>query len=342
MGLLLLTSSLTVLAQGERRDRTSVTFEEIYDEPYAINKLFVAFQPLYGEAFATNVNVGFGVEASYYLKDKADFKAHFRKPYSASFYDLNRDLANKNATTSTTPQGFAYFELGGTYHFKDVEESSKTKMVLYKKSYQGNKWAGRVPLMAEVPSKVRKIYGARLGAIAWSSTADLNRVMDKQDLTHSDLTNAAGEGMPSTFVDAFGMTQDVRVFGNLKSVGLYAGASISWFRNIAVGFEGYEDAVDDGMLTLYFDILYSPSLKLDPVQYLSDMYSTDAIKTNPLGFRMGIDGKFNRTLSWSYGGELGYRPSVQGYSFFAMFKIGFPIFGTNLDYKVETISKPKE
>lgn len=336
---LLVSCSIVTFGQGERRDRTTVTYEELYDEPYSVNKLFIGFQPLYGEVFATNVNAGFGVEASYYYEDKADFKVQYRRPYSGSFYDLNKDLADKNATTNTKPQAFSYFEIGGTYHFKDVEETSKTKMVLYKNSYKGNKWAGRVPLTAEVPAKVRKIYGARLGAIIWNSTADLNRIMEKQGLTYANLVTSEGVGIPSTFVDGVGRTQDVRMFSNLSSTGLYVGSSISWFRNVAVSFNNYEEAVDDGMLTLYFDILYSPSLRLDPVKYLGSEYAVNAFKTNALGFRLGMDGKFNRTLSWSYGGELGYRPSFQGRGFFAMFKISFPVFGTNLDYKVETLGQ---
>ena len=336
---LLSISTIIVLAQGERIDKTAVTYEELYDEPYSVNKLFIGFQPLYGEAFATNVNVGFGIEAAYYYQDKADFRVHFRKPYSSSFYDLNRDLATKNASTSAKPKGFSYIEFGGSYHFKDVEETSKTKMVLYKSSYKGNKWAGRVPLTAEVPAKVRKIYSGRLGGILWNTTADLNRVMEKQGLTYGDLVSSESVGIPATFVDGLGRTQDVRVFSNLSSAGLYIGGSVSWFRNVAVSFDNYEEAVDDGLLTLFFDILYAPSLSLDPVQYLGTEYSIDAIDTAPLGFRLGIDGKFNRTLSWAYGGELGYRPSFKGHQFFAMFKISFPVFGTNLDYKVESFGK---
>jgi len=339
VGFFVLSSALNALAQGERSDKNAVTYEELYDEPYAVNKLFVGFQPLYGEAFATNVNAGFGIEAAYYYLDKADFRVSFRKPYSGAFFDLNNDLATKNANTSGQPNSFSYIEIGGTYHFKDAEEPSKTKMVLYRKSYKGNKWAGRVPLTAEVAAKVRKIYGARLGGIFWSSAADLNRVMDKQDLTYDDLVTTEGVGMPSTYIDNLGRMQEVRVFSNISSSGLYIGSSISWFRNVAVSFDSYEEAVDDGMLTLFFDILYSPALNVDPVQYLSAEYSTDAVKTSPIGFRLGIDGKFNRTLSWSYGGELGYRPSFKGHSFFAMFKISFPVFGTNLDYKVESFGK---
>lgn len=332
--------ALGAWAQGERRDKNNaVTFEELYDEPYSINKLFVGFQPLYGEVFATNVNAGFGIEAAYYLKEKADFRLNYRRPYSSNFFDLNQDLAKKNGNNSNQPTAFSYLELGGTYHIKDLEESGKTKMVLYKNSYKGNKWAGRVPLKAEVPSKVRKIYGGRLGAIIWQSSVDMDRVMESQNLTENDFVSTEAGVLPATFVDNVGRTQDVKTFGNLSAAGLYLGGSISWFRNIAVSFDTYEESVDDGLLTLYFDILYSPSLKLDPIQYQGVAYSVDAVKTSALGFRLGIDGKFNRTLSWAYGGELGYRPSIKGQSFFAMFKVSFPVFGTNLDYKVESFGK---
>src|SRR5258705_4481983 len=126
IGLLGITLSGAVLAQGTI-DKTAVTFEELYDEPYSVNKLFVGFQPFYGEVFATNVNAGFGAEASYYYKDKMDFKAHFRKTYSSSFFDLNRDLALHNSSPGLKiqPEVFNYFELGGTYHFKDFQQDGK-------------------------------------------------------------------------------------------------------------------------------------------------------------------------------------------------------------------------
>ncbi len=336
-----------VFAQGERKDKTAVTYEELYDEPYSINKLFIGLQPFYGDVFSTNVNAGFGAEASYYYKDKMDFKAHFRKTYTSSFFDFSRDLALRNSGPGmkVKPQIYNYYELGATYHFKDVEEDGKTTMVLYKASYKGNRWASRVPLHAEVPCKVRKIYGARLGAILWNSTTDLNRALRKQGHTNAELINSEGVGLPVTYTDASGQTQDFNVFGNIYSTSIYAGASISWFRNVAVSFDKYDEGVDDGMLTLFFDIQYAPSLKVDPVTYtdpltkVTENYATKVLKMAPLGLRAGIDGKFNRQFGWAYGGEIGYRPSLQGRTFYAMFKITFPIFGTNLDYKVESFGK---
>ena len=94
--LMLLVMPSLIWAQAAQKDKPNVTFEELYDEPYSINKLFIGFQPLYGEVFATNVNSGFGLEASYFQKDKFDLKAHFRKTYSSDFFDYNRNASIKN------------------------------------------------------------------------------------------------------------------------------------------------------------------------------------------------------------------------------------------------------
>ena len=214
-------------------------------------------------------------------------------------------------------------------------------MVLYKKSLKGDRWAATVPLHAEVPCKVRKIYGARLGTIFWNSTTDVSRALAKQHLTNADLTNtdptSANVSLPDTYFS--GQTRSLNVFANVHSADIYVGGSMTWIRNVAVSFDKYDDAVDDGMMTLFFDIMFAPSYKIDPVTYQGEKYSTTALKTNSFGFRAGIDGKFNRTMAWSYGGEFGYRPSIAGMGFFAMFKIAFPLYSTNLDHKVESFGK---
>ncbi len=329
----LLCVSTGLLAQGERKDKTAVTYEEIYDEPYSVNKLFVHFQPLYGEMFTTNVNAGFGLEASYYLQDKADFKAHFRRTYSSAFFDLAREQAKQSSEVDNEPTTFYYFEAGGTYHIKDFESSSKTKMFLYKKSYSKNKWASRVPLSAEVPCKVRKIYGARLGGIVWQSSVDLNNVMKKQDLTTDDFVDSEDNTLTSV------AGNDVKIFSNVYTAGLYVGGSLTWIRNVAVSFDKFEAGVDDLILTTYLDILISPKVQLDDIVYQGAPFDVSEVGIKKFGFRAGIEGKFNRTLSWAYGGEIGYRPGVEGRMFYALLKISFPVFGTNLDYKVESFGK---
>jgi hypothetical protein len=338
----------SVLAQqDDRKDKTTaVTFEELYDEPYAINKLFIGFQPLYTEVFATNVTAGYGLDAIYYYRDKFDVHGSFKKSYSSAFYDLNRDLALKNSSPGIVdkPQIYNYFEIGGTYHFKDFEEDGTTKIVLYKKAYKGNLWAARVPLHAVIPCKVRKIYGARLGAIFWTATTDLSNILIKQRLTNADLKNSEGAGLPTTY-NSNGQINQFDVFGNVSSTAIYAGASMTWIKNVAVSFDKYDAGMDDGMLTLFVDLMAAPSVVLDPIRYinpishLTESYSTSVVKTNPLGFRFGLDGKYNRQFSFGYGGEVGYRPSLQGRTFYALVKVSFPLYSTNLDYKVESFAK---
>jgi hypothetical protein len=349
----LLATDATLFAQGERKDKTPVTYEELYDEPASINKLFVGLTPLYGELFVTNVNAGFGLDAKYYLKDKADFHGQFRKTYSSQFFDQARNQVQNQEQSSVDnrAQVFNYFELGGTYHIKDFEASSKTKMFLYKNSYKGNKWAARVPLNAEIPCKLRKIYGARFGGIVRQSTTDLDRVLESQELTNSVLVNNSDEFLPEQEFGKDGELKDVHVFSNMISRGFFLGGSITKIRNVAVSFDKFEEGIDDLIFTLYADFLYSPAITLDDVVYTrkddygsiidgsTATYSVSPIKINDFGFRVGLDGRFNRQLSWAYGGEVGYRPSLQGSSFYVLIKVSFPVFGTNLDYKVESFGK---
>lgn len=342
----LFTLSIMSFSQ-DRKDKNPVTYEELYDEPYAINKLFIQFQPLYGELFVTNVTAGFGLEATYFWDDKAQFRAHARKAYASQF-DFAREAGRQTSDVKNVPEVFNYYELGGTYHIKDFEESSKTKMVLYKKSYKGDRWASRVPLIAEIPSKVRKIYGGRLGGFAFDSHTDVNRALTAQDKTLADLVDEAGNSIPAE-VQEGDRINETHVFTNIDVKGLYLGASMSWIRNVAVDFDKYEAGVDDLIMTAFFDILIAPAITLEDIIYseidpatgelVTRRFSSDVLDTNLLGFRLGLDGKFNRTLSWGYGGEFGYRPSLKGRGFYAMLKISFPVYSTNLDYGVEAFGK---
>lgn len=322
----------------EEEPNTATTFEELYDDPYTINKLFVGFQPFYGELFATNINAGFGFEAHYLHKNKFDVKAQFRKTYSSKFYDFNRELAARNSASDNKPEIFNYYEVGGTYHIKDYDVSATTQLVLRKRKSASNSGA-TVALTTEVPAKLRKIYGARAGAIIWNSTADISRALDKQGLTNADLVNTENVSLPDTYLDDNGDVQNLDAFSNLYSTNLYVGGSFTMIRNMAVSFDNYEEALDDGMFTVFLDIMFAPSIKLDPVAYNNSEYATDAIKLNNIGMRVGIDGKFNRKFAWAYGGEIGYRPSIDGRGFFALMKISFPVFSSNLQKKTENVDE---
>ncbi|MEM6524807.1 MAG: hypothetical protein AAGF85_09090 [Bacteroidota bacterium] len=322
-----------------RKDKVPVTYEELYDEPYAINKLFVQFQPMYGELFVSNINAGFGLEATYFLKDKFTFRAHGRLAYYKRF-DAMRNQSLENSDVDNTTETFNYYEAGATYHIKDFEESSSTKMILYKKSYRGNRWAARVPLTAEIPSKVRKIYGARLGGLIFDTEVDINRSLEAQDLTSAVLVNSNGESIPATVPGPNGEDQELGLFSSQRTGAIYAGASMTWIRNVAVDFDNkYTEGVDDLIFTAFVDLIVAPSVRVDDILYNGSTYSVDGLDTSMFGFRAGIDGKFNRTWGWAYGGEVGVRPGLQGRGFYALLKISFPVFSTNLDYSVEAFGK---
>ena len=103
------------------------------------------------------------------------------------------------------------------------------------------------------------------------------------------------------------------------------------------------------MLTAYVDLIYAPAFTLDDVVYTDPdagssvsgtrTYSVSPVKIQSFGARVGIDGRFNRTFSWAYGGEIGYRPGIAGRSFYALVKVSFPVFGSSLDYQVESFGK---
>ena len=115
---------------------------------------------------------------------------------------------------------------------------------------------------------------------------------------------------------------------------------MTWIKNVAVDFDNkYQEGVDDLIFTAFLDLLVAQSVSVDDVVYNGLMYSVDDVDTGIIGFRAGLDGKFNRTLSWGYGGEIGMRPGLKGRGFYALIKISFPIYSTNLDYSVEAFGK---
>jgi hypothetical protein len=306
-----------VFSQNEKPDAEKFTYEEYYDAPYDINKLFIHLQPLYGELFVTNVNIGFGLEVNYYLNDKWDFSGHARKAYTRTF-DFERNVASKSSSVDNRLQVYNYFEAGATYHIIDKEHDTETKIILYADSYKGNKWSSRIPQYVKVPSKVRKITGARLGGVAYNSTTDLSRALLAQGV------NLINEN--ENIIDP-----QANIFGNVDVMGFYLGGSMAWIKNFAIKPDkGYGILGNDMIFTSFFDVLIAPAVMIEDVIYQDQIFSSQPIKTNKIGFRLGMNGKFNREFSWGYGTEIGYRPGVQGRGFFTTVKISLPVFGTDL------------
>ena len=304
----------------------TLTYEELYDTPYDINKLFIHLQPMYGELFSTNITVGWGIKAQYYLKNVADFEAHVRAPYGRSF-DLTRDAAFNNSTVDNEARPYIYFEVLGTYHIKDEEQDSETKFILYSKRYKGDKWAATVPLHTVIPTKMRRIYGARFGGMSYKTSVNYTSIMEKQGVTL--ISDEGGE-----------IGADESVYGNMSAQGFYIGGSMTLIKNVAVQPDKiYGTLVNDLIFTTFFDINFAPIITIDDIYDEGERYSSEPILKNVLGFRAGMEGKFNRKFSWAYGGEIGYRPGLKESGFFALMKISFPVFSTQLRYQVESFGK---
>lgn len=256
---------------------SSITYEEIYDAPYEVNKLFVHFQPMYADMHVSNVTAGLGMEVNYYLADKFDFRAHARTAY-ARVTDFERNIASQIPEQQNRPNVYNYFEVGATYHIKDYEDDTESKVTLYSTRFKGGKWASRVPDHIMVPSKVRKIMGARLGAFSFNSSTNLVRAIEAQG-QEIVLQNDAGQALP----------EGQSVSGNVQVHGLYLGASMTWIKNFAIKPDkGYGTLVNDLIFNTYFDIMIAPSVNIDDVYFGNMAYSTEEIKTNIMGVRAGI------------------------------------------------------
>jgi len=170
-------------------------------------------------------------------------------------------------------------------------------------------------------------------------------------VSYSELISESDQMMPAEEFNELGQLEPVDLFTNVYAKSVYLGGSMAWIRNIAVNFDKFEEGVDDLMFTAYADIIYAPSIVVDDIVYsqkdnlgkrdvsTTATYSVSPLRIQNFGFRIGMDGRFNRTLGWAYGAEIGYRPGIEGRMFYAMLKVSFPVYGTNLDYSVEAFGK---
>ncbi len=316
------------MSQLRRSDQAAVTYEELYDDPYMLNSLFVHFQPLYAEMFVANVNAGFGAQVEYYFKDKLEFRAHARKTYSKAT-DFSRQNASKNSEVENKAAVYNYYELGASYFIKDWEEDAQSKVILYSNRYKGTKWAANVPEHIIIPTKVRKIISGRLGGLMFDSSTDLNRVMEKQ-----------GVNLPQIGAEDIFLSEDLNIYGNFDVKSIYLGGSMTWIKNFAIKPDrNYGTLGNDLIFTTYLDLMVAPSVSVNNIFYQGIEYSSENIKTSMIGFRAGMDGKFNRELGWAYGAEMGVRPGIKSKGFYALLKISFPVFSTTMDHSKEAFSK---
>ena len=102
----------------------------------------------------------------------------------------------------------------------------------------------------------------------------------------------------------------------------------------------------NSLLTTFADFMFAPSMTMEDVLYRDPTqgntvrtFRTDQIETKAWGYRLGIEGKTNRTIGWAYGAEVGSRPGVKGRGFFAVIKVSLPVYSTSLNSRREAFGK---
>ena len=222
-------------------DLSAPDYSIVTDDPYDLYKLFLHFQPFFGDLGAANVAGGFGVQADYLHHEQFDAYFSFRSSYGKRF-DIARMAALNDAANTFTPLPYLAVEIGGTYHINDESKQSSTKVTLFDATLKGNSWAATVPGHIDIESSVRNIIGARIGGAFMMTTTDLTRALESQNRS-------------ATFSDGSPVV-DQNLYTNLESFTLNLGASMGWFRNFTVEMDApWSDSGEDLLLTAYLDVL---------------------------------------------------------------------------------------
>lgn len=301
------------------------SFEILYDEPYAINRLFIHFQPVIADVFMTNPNVSFGFEANYLPGKKINYEISLRKAYGRAT-DVMRDLAETNKTNQNEVRPFRWLQAGVTYHIKDRERDGNARIVPYTKKTKAHSFDNYNYF--EVPCLVREIIGARVGAYSYQTTIDVSNNMIRQGVRL-----VSQEGNPLT------LSTRERIYSAMSVSGFYLGGSFTTVRNVVVKPEGgsgvaYKNSGSDQILTAYADLMYSPFINLDEVKDGNQVYDLDPMKTNALGWRLGLDVMHNRATHWSFNLEIGSHTGLSRRAGFLTAKIAFPVMAFTIDKKL--------
>ena len=136
----------------------------------------------------------------------------------------------------------------------------------------------------------------------------------------TDVVRAAAEQGVSLVDEENNPVGDAKLYGNLDAKGIYAGLSLQIIKNVAIKpHRDFGVLVNDLHFNAFLDIIYAPSISLEDIILDGNIISGDQLETQEVGFRAGVQGKFNKRVGFSYGAEFGYRPSLKERSFYALF-----------------------
>lgn len=318
---------------------SAVLYKVLVDDPNVQNQFWLHLQPLTADGMSMNAAVGSGIETHWISPFKGiEFHGGIRGNFfnamdlqkratstAAVFIQTDKyDDPSRNPLSGTFSR-FLAWEAGAFFPFKEFASSGKANISLPDQS-------GIIENL-ELNAKVLRTLGARVGFNSMQTTVSLNKAMADQNiqLTGSKGTKLSpvGATIGSVFKTEDGINS---LFSSFSSSGIYAGVGLQRRKNLNIKTETLGIISSNSILSFYADVMFNPWTSLRPFAYAAsgsgekEEFQVDAISLSKFGFRTGFEIRHNENPFISAGGEIGYRPAIEGQGFYAALRIGIPVF----------------
>ena len=318
---------------------SAVLYKVLVDDPSVQNQLWLHLQPLTADGMTMNASVGSGLETHWISPFRGiEFHAGIRGNFFNAM-DLQKRAASSAAIfiqtdkyddpsrnpLAVTLSRFLAWEAGGFYPIKEFLKNGKANISIPDQT--------GVAENLELNAKVLRTLGARLGVNSMRSTVSLNKALEDQNL---ELVGNKGNRLSpkgATIGSVYRTRDDINsLFTSFASTGIYAGIGMQRRKNLNIKTETLGIISSNSILSFYADVMFNPWTSLQPFAYAAngsgdkEEFQVDAINLSKFGFRTGFEIRHNENPFISAGGEIGYRPSIQGQGFYAALRIGIPVF----------------
>jgi hypothetical protein len=318
---------------------SAVLYKVLVDDPSIQNQLWLHLQPLTVDGMTMNASVGSGLEAHWISPLKGiEFHGGIRGNFFNAM-DLQKRASSTAAVFIQTDKyddpiknplsgnlnRFLAWEAGGFYPIKEFLKNGKANISIPDQT--------GVSENLELNAKVLRTLGARLGVNSLMSTVSLNKAMEDQNLelvgNRGNRLSPKGATISSVYRTEDGLNS---LFTSFASTGFYAGIGMQRRKNLNIKTETLGIISSNSILSFYADVMINPWTSLQPFAYAAngsgdkEEFEVDKIKVLKMGFRTGFEIRHNENPFISAGGEIGYRPAIQGQGFYAALRIGIPVF----------------
>lgn len=317
----------------------AVLYKVLTDDPSIHNQLWIHLQPLTVDGMAMNAVVGSGLEAHWISPFRGlELHGHIRGNFFNAMDMQKRASSNAAVFVQETKYDepvknplemnfsrFYNWEMGAYYPILEKTKNGKASIAVPDQSGTAEN--------LELNAKILRSIGARLGLQSLSTTVSLDKAIQDQgiELTGSNGTRLlpGGESVGPDFTSPTGRNS---LFSSFSSTGFYAGLAMQRRKNLSIKTETLGILSSNSIITLFADLMLNPWNNLQSFTMNkadgsgNESFSTNSIKTSMLGFRTGFEIRYNEKSFMSAGGEIGYRPSIQGQGWYAALRIGIPVF----------------